>query len=445
MTGMARRLAATLMAIAALALAACTGTTFEPPDVQGSPLMVAVDGKPLLLVLTKQEERRVFRTGGGRRSQSTERLDTYFHFDLRAYDPATATPLWRARLATFDDPKAATAVRSTRIIGSSTSGSLLGQEGDRVWLQIAESPLAVTARDGAVQVDAAAMEAANPELAGRLPSEARFYGFDRGLVVHAADARRWVVRGPALKAQPWTSPAPAAAPAPLKANGMPKIVPLRPIGEVPARMALIDGRRIGLYSAREAHEAANDPFGDRLIYPYTIVDEGAASRRSFWTVHTQQVQRFDERHERIRELTPIADSPVFLRGRFLKQLPGETALPATDPPGVFVWHSSRMDDAGRLSLTRLDAQLRPLWTTELPLSESGTANPVRYWLLDKHVVVMGQWSREVDHRVSRHAHLVSIAMGDGAMVAHNLGLEPTDKRDPTKVAPRDAGEAADAD
>ena len=440
-----RRAAALGVAAAALALMACSGTRFEPPEVQGGPLMVAVDGKPLLLVLTKQEERRVSRIGGGRNSSSTERRDTLFHFDLRAYEPATATPLWRARLVTFNDPKSATAARSTRIVGSATSGSLLGQEGDRVWLQIAESPLAVAARDGALRVDAAAIEAANPELAGRLPSEARFYGFDRGLVVQAADARRWVLRGPEVQAQPWVSGTPPAQPVPLKASGMPKVVPTRPGGDVPVRMAVIDGRRIGLYAPNEAAAAANDPFGDRLAYPYSILDEGAASRRSFWTVQTAPVQRFDERYEHIRRLEPVAGSPVFLRGRFLKQLPGEDVLAARDPDGVFVWHSSRMDDAGRLSLTRLDARLRPVWTAELPMSESGTANPVRYWLLDNRLVAMGQWRREIEHQVSRQPHLVSIALNDGTVVAHNLALEPTDQRDPTKVPPRLAGASAAGD
>jgi hypothetical protein len=293
-------------------------------------------------------------------------------------------------------------------------------------------------------VDGAAIEAANPELAGRLPSEARFYGFDRGLVVHAADARRWVVRGPAVKAEPWVPAVPAVLPPPLKANGMPKIVPTRPTGDVPARMAVVDGRQIGLYAPNEAAAAANDPFGDRLAYPYSILDEGAGARRSFWTVQTEQVQRFDERYARIRRLEPVAGSAVFLRGRFLKQLPGDNALAAQEPDGLFVWHSSRMDDAGRLSLTRLDTRLQPLWTAELPLSESGTANPVRYWLLGQHVVVMGQWRREVDHLVSRQPHLVSIALRDGTVLAHNIGLEPTDQRDPTKVPPRDAGAAPPA-
>ena len=195
MTIVVRCLALPWALLTALTLAACGGTRFEPPEVQGAPLMAAVDGQPLLLVLTKQEERRDVRVGTGRYTSSTTRTDTLFHFDLRAYDPKNATPKWRARLVTFSDPKTATAARQTRIIGSATSGALLGQEQDRLWLQIADAPMAVSVRDGSPRVDGEAIERANPELKGRLPSEARFYGFDRGLVVHAADARRWVLRG----------------------------------------------------------------------------------------------------------------------------------------------------------------------------------------------------------------------------------------------------------
>ena len=37
--------------VAAVLLAGCTGARFEPPEVQGWPLMVEVDGKPVLLAL----------------------------------------------------------------------------------------------------------------------------------------------------------------------------------------------------------------------------------------------------------------------------------------------------------------------------------------------------------------------------------------------------------
>jgi hypothetical protein len=433
-------ISAALLTLAALLLAACARTEFMPPDVQGAPLMAAVDGKPVLLVLTRQEERRVARTWAGRWGWSTENRYLLFHFDLRAYDPTTATPLWRARLVTFNDPEYKSRWPQVRVVGSTNTGSLLGQDGDRIWLQIADSPLAVSATDGARLIDAAQIEESNPLLAGKLPSEARFYGFDRGLVIHAADAQRWVLRGPDLKAEPWTPVAAPAEPVPLKGNGMPKIIPARPSGDAPTRMAMLGGSRIGLYTPREATEAANDEFGDRFAYPYSILDERVQARRTFWTVQTKQVERFRERYERITQLDPVADSAVFLRGRFLKQLPGEQALAATDPDGAFIWHSSRMDDEGRLSLTRVDAALKPQWTVELPLSETSTANPVRYWLIDNHVVVMGERSHEVEYATRREPFLVSVSLADGTMVAHNLRREATHPLDVSRVGPRIPGD-----
>lgn len=429
-----------LLALAALLLAACGRTEFLPPDVQGAPLMASVEKKPVLLVLTKQEERRVSRRVPGRYGSSNQNRNTLFHFDLRAYDPATATPLWRARLVTFNDPKDKVRTPRARVVGSTTTGSLLGQEGDRIWLQIAESPLGVSVSDGARLIDARQIEESNPELAGKLPSEARFYSFDRGLVIQAADARRWVLRGPDLAAEPWVPAAPPAEPVPLKGNGTPKIVPARPSGDAPTRMAMIGGSRIGLYTPGEAREAANDESGDRLAYPYSILDERSQARRTFWNVQTRQVDRFRERYERIVQLDPVADSAVFLRGRFMKQLPGDQALAATDLEGAFIWHSSRMDDEGRLSLTRVDARLKPLWTVELPLSENSTANPVRYWLLGNQLAVMGEWSREREYVTSREAYLVSVSLDDGTMAAHSLSREATVETDVTRVGPRIPGE-----
>ena len=428
--------------VAAVLLAGCTGARFEPPEVQGWPLMVEVDGKPVLLALVKQEDVREVRFGGGRRSTSTTRRDTYFHFELRAYDPATATPLWRRRVLSLGDPDAKKNIPLTRVVGSSESGYLLGQDGDLVWLQIADSPAAVSVRDGTIVVTAETLESANPELKGRLPSEARHYGFDGGLVLHAADARQWRVRGAEGRAEAYTPPPPAVEAAPLKANGMPKTIPLRPYGEAPARLAQVDGTWIGLFTEKEAPEAANDQWGDRFAYPYSIHDEGAAARRTFWTVRTETRHDREESFEAIAELTPIPGTPTYLRGRFVKQLPGDTPMAATDPAGVFVWHVTRMDDIGRLALARLDAKLQPLWTTELPLSDNSTGNPVRYWLLGDRIAVMGGLRTEADFIVGNELMLVSVGLADGDLLAHNLSREPTDEHDATRVPPRDAGPVA---
>lgn len=435
------RLHAFVVAAAVLLLAACSGTRFGEPQLMGAPAMIAVDGKPVLWVLTKQEEIRETRIGGGRRSSATTRKDTYYHFEVRAYDPATATPLWRQRLLTLGDPDAATNIRTTRILGSSESGYLLGQDGDRVWLQIADTPVAVSVRDGAVVATAETLEQANPELKGRLPSEARHYGFDGGLTILAADARHWVVRGESTKAEPYSvPPPPPPPPQPASLGTQSRLVPQSPPPYPPAaRMVEFAGQRIGLYSEKEARSAESDQWGTRLAYPYTIDDEGRTARRTFWTVATVEASSFDETWQRIDRLAPVDGSPMFLRGRFLKKLPGDDALVLEDPPGLLVWHLSRMDDAGRLSLARVDESLQVRWNAELPLSENDTINPVQYWLVGDRVVVFGGRRTEADFVVGRATMLVSVALADGSVLAHDLTREPTDRHDPMKVPPRDAG------
>jgi hypothetical protein len=396
--------------------------------------MVADGEQPRLWVLVKQEEQREFRfSGGSRRGATSSRKDTYFHFELRVYDPLTARPLWRRRLLTIGDPDAKTMIRATKVVGSAESGYLLGRAGDRVWLVIADAPYAVSVADGTLLADPGTIERANPSLQGRLPSEARHYGFDDGLVLLAADAQRWVVRGTDAKATPYVPAAPVAEPVALKANGSPKIVPLRPMGEVPQRQVAVGERLLGLYSEREAADAAADDRGDHLAYPYSIVDEGATARRTFWTVRTADVQRWEETYRRIEALEPVAGAPTFLRGRFLKRLPGDEPLRVHDPDGMLVWHSTRMDDAGRLALARLDDSLRTVWTAELPLSESGTANPVMYWLFDDRIAVFGGLRTEAQYVVGRAPHLVSVQLADGRVQGHDLSAEPTDPRDPERV------------
>jgi hypothetical protein len=410
--------AASLVAGLGLALwiAACSNSHLEPPQMQGAAAMVDDGGQPRLWVLTKQEEVRQVGIGGGSRQIPGWRSDTFFHFDVQAFDPVAARPLWKKRLLTFGDPDAQGAAPS-RVIGSAEGARLLGQEGQAVWLLIGDRPFAVSAADGRVIADSGALQRANPELQGLLPSEARHYSFDRGLVMMAADARMFVVRGPELKALAYTSPPPPSEPqGRLKANGTREIVPMRPpLGEVPTRQTQLRGRWLGLYSEKEAADAAVDEWGLKLLYPYTVVDEGAVARRRFWHAKIVPVRRFDDRFERLDGLTPVAGSQVFLKGRFMNDArTGKTRVPGSGE-GVFVWHSTRIDDAGRLALTRLDGDLKPVWHTELPLSESSSINVISTWPLPGHVAVMGLLQSKDAGVTSRVAQLVSIDLETGEM------------------------------
>ena len=112
-------------------------------------------------------------------------------------------------------------------------------------------------------------------------------------------------------------------------------------------------------------------------------------------------------------------SPVLLRGRFVRDpMTGEALSPGDGD--LLVWHLDRIDSAGRLQLSRFTADLQPRWQVALPISESGTANPVAFWRVGEHLLVSGTWETSKDEIVSRTPHLASIALDDGAMSAWNL-------------------------
>ncbi len=429
MTPTARIRLFVLLSALVLLLAGCGGSHFEPPETQGSPLMVADGGQPRLFVLTKQEEEQTVGIGGSRRSTGSWRTDTYYHFAVQAFDPATAKPLWTQRLLTLGDPDAKNRYQlQTRVIGSSVGASLLGQDGDVVWLLIGDEPFAVKVSDGSIVSDPATLQAAYPQLEGLLPSEAQHYGFDRGLVVRTADAQQWRISaadGTAVAHVPTPVPSPYPE-GRLKANGHREMVPMFPYGDIPSRQVMLDGQWLGLYSEKEAADAADDTWGNNLLYPYQVLDEGALARRTFWRAKIVAEQNFDDRFDRLSDLTPIAGAPLYLKGRFLKDL--ATGMPGTpllldDPAGVLVWHSTRMDDAGRLALARLDTGLKEVWKTELPLSESGTANQIMYWHLPGHIVAMGLLQTEESGVTSRTPHLVSVDLADGSLAAWNMTRE----------------------
>lgn len=412
-----------LLLAALLFLAGCHRSDFEPPEVQGPAAMVEDGGQLRLWVLSKQEEvRQVGVGGGGPHNTMSWRSDTYFHFAVQAFDPLAAKPLWKKLLLTLGDPDAS-GPEPSRVIGSNIEARLLGQDGNIVWLLIGDAPFAVNAADGSIVADGEALQRINSELKGLLPSESRHYSFDRGLVLMSADARQFVVRGPGQKAVAYTPAPPVAGPeGQLLANGTHELVPMLPIGEVPARQVTLGGQWLGLYSETEAADISDDAWGKSLRWPYSVINEGARARRTFWHAKIVTSQHFDDRFQRLADLTPIAGAPTFLKGRFLTDR--QTGAPLIlEPAGVLVWHSTRIDDAGRLALTRLDADLKTLWKAELPLSETDIAHHIAYWQLPGHIVVVGEQQIEDAGVTRREPHVVSIDLDNGASISWDLTRE----------------------
>jgi len=418
---MTRSLVAAVLLPLLLALGACKSSHFETPEVQGSPAMVDDAGQLRLWTLSKQEEKRQVSVGGGGvRNTLNWRTDTFFHFSIQAIDPATAKPLWTQRLLSLGDPEAKGSAPS-RVIGSAVDARLLGQDGPVVWLMIGAAPFAVNASDGKVVADSESLQQHNPELKGLLPSEAKHYGFDRGLVFMSADARQFVVRGPAYKAEAYVPPPPATqAPGQLLANGSYEMAPMMPLGENPLRQTTLGGQWLGLYSQKEAADIADDDDGSTLRYPWSVDNEGALSRRTFWRARIETVKHFDDRFERLADLTTVEGAPTFLKGRFASD--GRTGKPMQleNPAGVLVWHSTRIDSEGRLALARLDENLKTVWKSELPLSETDMIRRLQTWPVPGHLVVVGELQTEAAGVTSRDEYLVSIDLATGQLASRKL-------------------------
>ena len=206
---------------------------------------------------------------------------------------------------------------------------------------------------------------------------------------------------------------------------MPVIEPMRPpMGEVPSRQAQLGGDWIGLYSPREAEEIVDDHTGRALAYPYSVLDQGATARRTFLRAKLAQEEHWEEKITRIAELTPVPDAPVFLKGRFFRKAGSDDALMFEKPNSVLVWYSTRMDDAGRMALARVDDSLHVLWRAELPLSETDAVRRIASWNLPDRVVVVGLLESTDDGGVThRDPYLVSVALADGAVVSRNLAAK----------------------
>ena len=418
-----RLAAACLLTVAALCLSACERSEFKVPEMEGRAAMVDDGDARRLFLLTKQEEVRTVNVGGGStRNTMHWRSDTFFHFAVEAIDPATTKTLWKQRLRTFGD-FAAKGSAPSRVIGSAESGQLLGQEGPRVWLLIGNEPIAVDAHDGHLLVDAAGLETHNPALKVLLPSEARLYSFDQGLVFMSADARQFVVRGDKFEAGSYTpTPRPSAYPAPkILANGRQEMMPMLPMGENPTRQVMLDGQWLGLYSEKEAADIADDDDGESLRYPWSVQDDGGIARRTFWRAKTETVKHFDDSYERLADLKPVAGAPIYLKGRFATDPTAAKPDEIDGKPGLLVMHSTRMDAAGRIALDRVDGDLKVVWSTELPFSETDIIRHVWKWRVPGHLVAVGEKQYVDDGGVTRREQwLASVELASGKLTSRPL-------------------------
>ena len=352
-----------VIAVAMALLPSCSSSFFEEPRRLGPPVLVAQENDAQLWILTKQEERKQRFSGGARRSSATSVEQISYHFDLHAHDAKTTERLWKKRLLT---------VRA-KDGGHNAQARILGPDGDAVWLFLHDQPIALAARDGSTLADGSAIDERNAELKTVMPKEQEFFAFDGGLIITAADARRYQVRAPEFKAEPYQPPN----------------------EEYFSRVQFMATRWNGGYHTREflhargnarrpldrplqregSADAGDDGFGDKFKDSSRMIDEGARARRTFWTARIGQTKEFSEgSHDRLFDVTRVAGAPEFLHAGLLIRQGTKEALTLQNPDALLVLHRTRLDAEGRLALTRVDAELRPQWKASCRSSSSITVS-----------------------------------------------------------------------
>ena len=254
----------------ALLLAACSHSTFDPPERSGPiGLVDAGSGKQAWLA-TIQEEERSRNVGGGSRSVGKWVTESHYHLRLQAHDPATARRLWLKELKVLRDKDG----------GRNAQLRILGQQGDVVWVWVHDQVLALSARDGSMVADRATLERVNPGLKGLVPDELKFHTFIGALVVTLADARRMRIEVPGFRATAYQVADERqfshAVSLGTTWNG----------GHDTQEFGVRHGRFgedwIGLLSEREARDAEDDTSGDNYADSADIDDERDMARRTFW-------------------------------------------------------------------------------------------------------------------------------------------------------------------
>jgi len=394
----------------------CNRSTFRPAEREGPLALVQHDQKQHLWLMLKQEEQRS-RHLGGRRMIGKWITEIYYHFDLQAHDPGTAQRLWKKRLLTVKDDAG----------GRTAQARILGQDGEIVWLFLNDGPVAVSSKDGSKLADASAIEQRNPTLRDLIPKDLDFYAYDDGLVIIAADARRFRIRGSDYIAEPYTPPND-------EYFRQVQFMATRWNGDYHTRDFLVrqmntNGRWIGLFNEKEAADAGDDGFGDKIATgepgsnPDRVYYESTQARRTFWSARIGKTKEFSEgTHDRLFDVTQIPGAPEYLEGGLLIRQGTKQPLRLKDPDGFLVLHRTRLGEEGRLALTRLDDSFKTQWTATLPFHDLRS----RYEI-PGHLLLYGIVQQTEKGVTGSSEHLVAVNLHDGKMQSWNVPAERQDE------------------
>ncbi|MEO6970412.1 MAG: PA2928 family protein [Chthoniobacterales bacterium] len=288
-----------------------------------------------------------------------------------------------------------------------------------------DGPVAISARDGSQLADRRTLEERNPALRDLIPKDIDFYAYDGGLVIIAADARRFRIRTPEAAAEPYTPP-----------NDdyfrQVQFVATRWNGgyhtrDFLVRQMMLPERWVGFFSEREATDAGKDEFGGKLASggaganQDVVYYETKQARRTFWSGRIGKTKEFSEgTHDRLFDVTRIPDAPEYLEAGLLIQQGTKKPLRLQNPDGFLVLHKTRIDEEGRLALTRLDDNFKTQWTATLPFHDLRN----RYES-PGHLLLYGIVQETEKGVTGTSEHLVALNLDNGKTQSWNV---PAEKR-----------------
>ena len=258
-----------------------------------------------------------------------------------------------------------------------------------------------------------------------IPKDLDFYAYDGGLVIIAADARRFRIRASDFVAEPYTAP-----------NDdyfqQVQFMATRWNGgyhtsDFLVRQMMLHGRWVGFFNDKEAADAGEDEFGDKIATgepgsnPDRVYYESTQARRTFWRGRIGKTKEFTEgTHDRLFDVTKIPGEPEFLEAGILIQQGTKQPLRLKDPDGFLVLHRTRLGEEGRLALTRLDENFKTQWTATLPYHDLRN----RYES-PGHLLLYGIVQATERGVTGSSEHLVALNLTDGKMQGWNV---PAEKR-----------------
>ena len=111
---------------------------------------------------------------------------------------------------------------------------------------------------------------------------------------------------------------------------------------------MLNGRWIGFFNEKEAADAGDDEFGDKIATgepgsnPDRIYYESSQARRTFWSARIGKTKEFTEgRHDRLFDVTRIPDAPEFWK-RDCSSGGNETTVALENSNGFVVLHRTRL-------------------------------------------------------------------------------------------------------